>query len=158
LTTPHDCWFESRQGLWNLPCEEVIQLAYGTSVILLACAQKGTWGLPSPVKLECCHMTYTVLVLCKTQSNKQTNIVDYTNEMNVYVLLRWLVYCLQWKFKVIMFWILPVTCIILIIRYLQFWILIFIATSTIFLDFSFILILSQYCMWFDFREDCLKLA
>jgi hypothetical protein len=27
---PHRCRFESRQGLWNLSCEEAIQLAYGT--------------------------------------------------------------------------------------------------------------------------------
>jgi hypothetical protein len=32
---PYRCGFESRQGLWILSCEEVIQLAYGTSVVLL---------------------------------------------------------------------------------------------------------------------------
>jgi hypothetical protein len=32
---PHLCGFESRQGLWILSCEEAIQLAYGTSVVLL---------------------------------------------------------------------------------------------------------------------------
>jgi hypothetical protein len=31
----HRCGFESRQGLWILSCEEAIQLAYGTSVVLL---------------------------------------------------------------------------------------------------------------------------
>jgi hypothetical protein len=31
---PHRCEFE---GLWILPCEEVIQLAYGTSVVLRRC-------------------------------------------------------------------------------------------------------------------------
>jgi hypothetical protein len=34
---PHRCGFESRQGLWILSCEEAIQLAYGTSVVLLRC-------------------------------------------------------------------------------------------------------------------------
>jgi hypothetical protein len=34
---PHHCGFESRQGLWILSCEEAIQLAYGTSVVLLRC-------------------------------------------------------------------------------------------------------------------------
>jgi hypothetical protein len=34
---PHRCGFESRQGLWILSCEEAIQPAYGTSVILLRC-------------------------------------------------------------------------------------------------------------------------
>ena len=29
--------FESRQGLWILSCEEAVQLAYGTSVVLLMC-------------------------------------------------------------------------------------------------------------------------
>jgi hypothetical protein len=34
---PHRCGFESQQGLWNLSYEEAIQLAYGTSVVLLRC-------------------------------------------------------------------------------------------------------------------------
>jgi hypothetical protein len=34
---PHRCGFESRQGLWSLSCEEAIQLAKGTSVVLLRC-------------------------------------------------------------------------------------------------------------------------
>ena len=34
---PNPSRFESCQGLWTLSCEEVIQLAYGTSVILLNC-------------------------------------------------------------------------------------------------------------------------
>jgi hypothetical protein len=34
---PHRCGFESRQGLRILSCEEAIQLAYGTSVVLLGC-------------------------------------------------------------------------------------------------------------------------
>jgi hypothetical protein len=34
---PHRCGFVSRQGLWILSCEEAIQLAYGTSVVLLRC-------------------------------------------------------------------------------------------------------------------------
>jgi hypothetical protein len=34
---PHRCGFESRQGFWILSCEEAIQLAYGTSVVLLKC-------------------------------------------------------------------------------------------------------------------------
>jgi hypothetical protein len=33
----HRCGFESRQGLWITACEEAIQLAYGTSVVLLRC-------------------------------------------------------------------------------------------------------------------------
>jgi hypothetical protein len=33
----HLCGFKSRQGLWILSCEEAIQLAYGTSVVLLRC-------------------------------------------------------------------------------------------------------------------------
>jgi hypothetical protein len=32
---PHRCMFESRQGLWILPCEEAIQVANGTPVVLL---------------------------------------------------------------------------------------------------------------------------
>jgi hypothetical protein len=34
---PIRCGFKSRQGLWILSCEEAIQLAYGTSVVLLRC-------------------------------------------------------------------------------------------------------------------------
>jgi hypothetical protein len=34
---PHRCGFESRKGLWILSFEEAIQLAYGTSVVLLRC-------------------------------------------------------------------------------------------------------------------------
>ena len=33
----HCCWFETCQGPWILSCEEVIQLAYRTSVVLLRC-------------------------------------------------------------------------------------------------------------------------
>jgi hypothetical protein len=32
---PLRCGLESRQGIWILSCEEDIQLAYGTSVVLL---------------------------------------------------------------------------------------------------------------------------
>jgi hypothetical protein len=32
---PHRCWFKSQQGLWIFSCEEAIQLAYGTPVVLL---------------------------------------------------------------------------------------------------------------------------
>jgi hypothetical protein len=35
---PHRCGFEFRQGLWIISCEEAIQLAYGTSVVLLRCS------------------------------------------------------------------------------------------------------------------------
>jgi hypothetical protein len=35
VIAPHLCGFESRQGIWILSCEEAIQLAYGTSVVLL---------------------------------------------------------------------------------------------------------------------------
>ena len=31
------CGLESHQGLWNLSCEEAIQLAYGTSAVILRC-------------------------------------------------------------------------------------------------------------------------
>jgi hypothetical protein len=34
---PHRCGFETGQGLWILSCEEAIQLAYGTSMVLLGC-------------------------------------------------------------------------------------------------------------------------
>jgi hypothetical protein len=34
---PHRCGFEYRRGLWILSCEEAIQLAYGTSVVLHRC-------------------------------------------------------------------------------------------------------------------------
>jgi hypothetical protein len=34
---PHRCGFESLKGLWILSCEEAIQLAYRTSVVLLRC-------------------------------------------------------------------------------------------------------------------------
>jgi hypothetical protein len=73
---PHHCGFESRLGLWILSCEEAIQLAYRTSVVLLGypfvhCtwnnSRKGTRGLPPPVKLERRHMTSTVLVWRQTQ-------------------------------------------------------------------------------------------
>jgi hypothetical protein len=32
---PYRCGFESLQGLWILSCEQAIQLAYGTLVVLL---------------------------------------------------------------------------------------------------------------------------
>jgi hypothetical protein len=35
--SPHRCEFESRHGLWILSCKEAIQLACGTSVVLLRC-------------------------------------------------------------------------------------------------------------------------
>jgi hypothetical protein len=34
---PYRCGFESRQKVWIISCEEAIQLAYGTSVVLLRC-------------------------------------------------------------------------------------------------------------------------
>ena len=72
---PHRCGFESHQELSILSCEEAIQLAFGTSVVLLRCpfvpkimhAWNGTWGLPPPVKLESRHITLTVLVKRKTK-------------------------------------------------------------------------------------------
>jgi hypothetical protein len=36
-TCPSPLWFESLQGRWILSCEEAIQLALGTSVVLLRC-------------------------------------------------------------------------------------------------------------------------
>jgi hypothetical protein len=64
---PYRCEFETRHGLWILSCEEVIQLAYWTLVVLLRCPlmpeiMQGTWGLPQPVKLEHRDMTYIVLM------------------------------------------------------------------------------------------------
>ena len=59
------------QGLQILSCEEAIQLAYETSVVLLRCPvmpdimHRGapTQGqIPPPVKLKGCHKTFTVLV------------------------------------------------------------------------------------------------
>jgi hypothetical protein len=35
---PQHCWFEFRQGLWILSCEEADQLAYGASAVLLGCS------------------------------------------------------------------------------------------------------------------------
>ena len=75
------CGFESRQGLWILSCEEAIQLAYGTSVVLLRCPNVpevmhgGRGGLPPPVKLESCHITSTVLVRRKTNCNQKYECV-----------------------------------------------------------------------------------
>jgi hypothetical protein len=37
LLAPHRCRFKSQQGLWIISCEEAIQLAYGTSVVLFRC-------------------------------------------------------------------------------------------------------------------------
>ena len=37
LLVPYRCGVEFRQGLWILTCEENIQLAYRTSVVLLRC-------------------------------------------------------------------------------------------------------------------------
>ena len=34
---PHQCGFESHQGLWILSCDEVIQLAFRTSAVHLGC-------------------------------------------------------------------------------------------------------------------------
>jgi hypothetical protein len=66
LLAPHHCGFETWQGLWILSCEEAIQLAYGTWVVLLRCLfMQSTWRLSAPVKMEHCHMTYTVSVWCK---------------------------------------------------------------------------------------------
>ena len=89
---PHYCGFKSRHGLWILSCEEAIQLAYWTSVVLLRCplvpeimhargeimhararnnarswrnnARSGTWSLSSPLKLEIRHINFTLLVRC----------------------------------------------------------------------------------------------
>jgi hypothetical protein len=65
---PHCFEFKSLQGIRILSCEEAIQLAYETMVVLLKIpldpARKGTQGLPPPVKLEKEHniVAYTVLV------------------------------------------------------------------------------------------------
>jgi hypothetical protein len=84
-TCPSPLWVRTRQGLWILSCEEAIQLAYGTSVVLLRYrfvpiinARKGTWGLSPPVKLERRDMTYTVSMWRKTQNKqKQTKHVRF---------------------------------------------------------------------------------
>jgi hypothetical protein len=37
LPSNHRCGFESRQEIWILSFEKAIQMAYGTSVVLLRC-------------------------------------------------------------------------------------------------------------------------
>jgi hypothetical protein len=37
LLAAHRCGFVSRQRLWILSCEKAIQLAYGTSAVLIRC-------------------------------------------------------------------------------------------------------------------------
>jgi hypothetical protein len=73
--SPHRCGFESQQGVWILSCEEAIQLAYGTSLVLLRClfVPEIMHGRASSSKAGNRHMTYTVSVSHKTQSNK-TNL------------------------------------------------------------------------------------
>ena len=46
-------------------CEEAIQLAYGTSVVLFRCPL-----MPGIIKLESRHITFILLVQCKTQPKK----------------------------------------------------------------------------------------
>ena len=60
---PHCCGFESRQQLWNLSCEEAIQLAYRTLLVLLRCPlapEIMQLSLPPPVKLESRNITFSV--------------------------------------------------------------------------------------------------
>jgi hypothetical protein len=55
---PNRCWFESPQGLRIPSCEEAIQLAYITAVIILRglfLHLRGTWGVGSR------HITIRVL-------------------------------------------------------------------------------------------------
>ena len=63
----HRCGFEFRQGLWILPCDEAIQVPYGTVIIggstqLLARARNNarmdSRSLPPAVKLESDHITF----------------------------------------------------------------------------------------------------
>ena len=63
--TPHNCGFVSRRGIWILSCQKAIQLAYGTSVVLLRCpiVPEITRGFSPQVKLESRHITFTVLIL-----------------------------------------------------------------------------------------------
>jgi hypothetical protein len=70
---PHRCGFEFRQGLWILSCEEAIQLAYGTSLILLRhpfVPEIMYW-----MTQERRYMTYTLSMWRKTQSNKQIQLM-----------------------------------------------------------------------------------
>jgi hypothetical protein len=64
----HSFGFKSCQGSWILSCEEGVQLASGTLVVLLRCQLESEINFdhtPS-VKLGCCHKTFTVLVIrCK---------------------------------------------------------------------------------------------
>jgi hypothetical protein len=75
------------QGFWILSCEEAIQLAFGTTMVLLRCLfvpeimhERAPQGLPPPVKLESRQMTEAVLVWRKTQSNKQTPTILRVSE------------------------------------------------------------------------------
>jgi hypothetical protein len=74
---PHRCVLESRQGLWILSCEEAIQLAYGTSVVLLRCpfvpeimhGRAPAWCLPPPVNVA----KWPILCRCDVKpKTKQT--------------------------------------------------------------------------------------
>jgi hypothetical protein len=77
---PHRCGFESLQGPRNLLCEEAIQLAYGTSVVLLSSTQfvseiiHGRLTSSSTSKAE--TSLYTVSVWRKPQLNKQTQPIN----------------------------------------------------------------------------------
>ena len=70
---PRSCWFESHQGRWILSCEEAIQIAYGTSVVLLRCLLVPEiihGGVSPPINLESSHVTFTVKPNQKIQGYK----------------------------------------------------------------------------------------
>jgi hypothetical protein len=70
----HRCEFEFGKALRILSFEEAIQLAYGTSVVLLRCLCLPDLihrGLPPPVKLGIHHDLYSVIAtLYLTKENK----------------------------------------------------------------------------------------
>ena len=77
----HRCEFDSHQGLSIISCEEAIQLAYGSSMVLLsvparawnnARPRRGTWGLP--VKLESCLSALIMLLRHKTKQDILANL------------------------------------------------------------------------------------
>ena len=78
--SPHRFGFESHQGHWIISCEETIQLAYGTTVVLFRCPLipeimhgEAPEVLTPPVNLENWHITFTVLVHVKLGYNLANN-------------------------------------------------------------------------------------
>ena len=65
--------FESHQGFWILSCDEAIQLAYWTMLVLLRCLLVPETRNEGPVKAEKSpyDLTWTVSARLKTQRNKR---------------------------------------------------------------------------------------